>query len=179
MLSKAGIARRLGIARNTVTSALESDRPPRYERTPAGSLVDVVEPHVRALLAEFPRMPATVIAERIGWTHSLTILKDRVRELRPLFLPPDPAGPPGVHPRRARAVRPVVPTRADPGRRRRGTGAAGAGDDVRVLAGDGRGDDPLPQSRGHPGGDVGDHRRVGSLSPHAGVGPRGRDRRGR
>ena len=36
-------------------------------------------------------MPATVIAERIGWTHSLTILKDRVRELRPLFLPPDPA----------------------------------------------------------------------------------------
>jgi Mu transposase-like protein len=53
--------------------------------------VDVVEPKVRALLAEFPRMPATVIAERIGWTHSLTILKDRVRELRPLFLPPDPA----------------------------------------------------------------------------------------
>lgn len=36
-------------------------------------------------------MPATVIAERIGWTHLLTILKDRVRELRPLFLPPDPA----------------------------------------------------------------------------------------
>jgi hypothetical protein len=36
-------------------------------------------------------MPATVIAERIGWTRSLTILKDRVRELRPLFLPPDPA----------------------------------------------------------------------------------------
>jgi len=32
-----------------------------------------------------------VIAERIGWTHSLTILKDRVRQLRPLFLPPDPA----------------------------------------------------------------------------------------
>jgi hypothetical protein len=52
--------------------------------------VDVVEPQVRALLAEFPRMPATVIGERIGWTHSLTVLKDRVRELRPLFLPPDP-----------------------------------------------------------------------------------------
>jgi hypothetical protein len=29
--------------------------------------VDAVEPRVRALLAEFPRMPATVIAERIGW----------------------------------------------------------------------------------------------------------------
>jgi hypothetical protein len=35
--------------------------------------VYVVEAQVRALLAEFPRMPATVIAERIGWTHSLTI----------------------------------------------------------------------------------------------------------
>jgi transposase len=36
-------------------------------------------------------MPATVIAERIGWTRSLTVLKDRVRELRPAYLPPDPA----------------------------------------------------------------------------------------
>lgn len=35
-------------------------------------------------------MPATVIAERIGWTRSLTVLKDRVRQLRPLFIPPDP-----------------------------------------------------------------------------------------
>ena len=37
-------------------------------------------------------MPATVIAERIGWDRSMTVLKDRVRELRPLFVPPDPAG---------------------------------------------------------------------------------------
>jgi transposase len=36
-------------------------------------------------------MPATVIAERIGWTRSLTVLKDRVRELRPAYLPADPA----------------------------------------------------------------------------------------
>ena len=36
-------------------------------------------------------MPVTVIAERIGWTRSLTVLKDQVRELRPLFAPPDPA----------------------------------------------------------------------------------------
>jgi transposase len=39
-----------------------------------------------------PRMPATVIAERIGWTRSMTVLKDRVRDLRPLYLPPDPSG---------------------------------------------------------------------------------------
>jgi hypothetical protein len=90
-LSKSAISRRLGIARNTVASALESERPPRYQRRPVGSLVDAVEPRIRLLLAEFPTMPATVIAERIGWTHSLTILKDRVRELRPLFLGVDPA----------------------------------------------------------------------------------------
>ena len=36
-------------------------------------------------------MPATVIAERIGRDRSITVLKDRVRELRPYYLPPDPA----------------------------------------------------------------------------------------
>lgn len=90
-ISQAGIARMLGISRNTVAKALASDRPPKYERAPAGSCVDAVEPQIRSLLAEFPRMPATVIAERIGWTRSLTVLKDRVRQLRPLFVPPDPA----------------------------------------------------------------------------------------
>lgn len=74
-----------------MASALASDRPPRYEREPAGSLVDAVEGRVRLLLAEHPRMPATVIAERIGWTHSLTILRDRVREIRPLFVGIDPS----------------------------------------------------------------------------------------
>jgi transposase len=37
-------------------------------------------------------MPATVIAERIGWTRGLTVFKERVAELRPVYLPPDPAG---------------------------------------------------------------------------------------
>ena len=32
-----------------------------------GSIVDAVEPQIRELLAEWPTMPATVIAERIGW----------------------------------------------------------------------------------------------------------------
>jgi hypothetical protein len=42
-------------------------------------------------LREYPRMPATVIAERVGWQRSITVLRDRVRELRPVYLPPDPA----------------------------------------------------------------------------------------
>lgn len=36
-------------------------------------------------------MPATVIAERIGWDRGLTVLKERVRELRPAYRPVDPA----------------------------------------------------------------------------------------
>ncbi len=84
------IARRLGVARNTVRTALRSDQPPRYEREGKGSLVDAVEPRMLELLREFPDMPATVIAERVGWRHSITVLRDRVAELRPLFVPPDP-----------------------------------------------------------------------------------------
>ena len=85
------IARRLGVARNTVRAALRSDAPPKYERTPQGSIVDAVEPEIRRLLKETPDMAATVIAERIGWTRGMTVLRDRVAELRPLFLPPDPS----------------------------------------------------------------------------------------
>ena len=85
------VARMMGVSKNTVKRALADDGPPRYERTPRGSIVDEVEPRIRELLAAWPTMPATVIAERIGWTRGLTVLKDRVRELRPVYLPPDPA----------------------------------------------------------------------------------------
>ena len=85
------IARTLGISRNTVRSALESDGPPKYQRKPAGSSVDAFEPRIRELLRAYPAMPATVIAEPVGWERGLTVLKDRVRELRPAYLPPDPA----------------------------------------------------------------------------------------
>jgi transposase len=53
--------------------------------------VDSVEPQIRALLQDCPSMPATVVAERVGWSRSLTVLRTRVRALRPLYLPPDPA----------------------------------------------------------------------------------------
>jgi transposase len=86
------IARVLGVSRNTVRTAVASEAPPKYERPSRGSIVDEVEPRVRELLQAFPTMPATVIAERIGWTRGLTVLKERVAELRPVYLPPDPAG---------------------------------------------------------------------------------------
>ena len=85
------IARVMGCSKNTVKRALAADGPPRYERARQGSVVDAVEPQIRELLAAWPRMPATVIAARIGWTRGLTVLKDRIRELRPAYRPPDPA----------------------------------------------------------------------------------------
>ena len=85
------IARVLGISKNTVKAALASDQAPKYERRQAGSIVDEVEPRIRELLQTYPRMPATVIAERIGWTRSIRVLSARVAELRPVYLPPDPA----------------------------------------------------------------------------------------
>ena len=85
------IARRLGISKNTVKRALAVAEPPVYRRAGRGSIVDAVEPQVRELLKEFPDMPATVIAERIGWERSLTVLKERIRVLRPDYKPADPA----------------------------------------------------------------------------------------
>lgn len=85
------IARVLGISRNTVRSALASDGPPRYVRRPMGSVVDAFEPRIRELLQAVPTMPSTVIAERIGWPYSIRTLSGRVAELRPVYLPPDPA----------------------------------------------------------------------------------------
>jgi transposase len=85
------IARLMGCSRNTVKAALASDGPLQYERVRSGSLVDAYEPRIRELLAAFPRMPATVIAERIGWPYSIRTLSGRVAELRPAYLPPDPA----------------------------------------------------------------------------------------
>ena len=85
------IVRHLGVARNTVRAALASEGPPSYQRPAKGSLVDAVEQEVRKLLRVDAKMPATVIAERIGWEHSITILKDRLRQIRPEYAGVDPA----------------------------------------------------------------------------------------
>jgi transposase len=84
------IARKLGISKNTVRKALRAREVPRYQRPPRGSIADAAEPAIRAQLALCPTMPATVIAERIGWERSVTVLRERVAQLRPFYLPPDP-----------------------------------------------------------------------------------------
>jgi transposase len=85
------VARDLGIGRSTVERALASDRPPKYERAVVPTAFTPFEPLVRQLLVRHPDMAATVIAERVGWTGSITWFRDNVRRLRPEHRPVDPA----------------------------------------------------------------------------------------
>ena len=85
------IVRQLGISRNAVRRALANDSPPSYARLCEG------------LGGRRGRAPGSGAAasdahdaghgdrraDRVE--YGLTVLKDRVRELRPYFLPPDPA----------------------------------------------------------------------------------------
>jgi Helix-turn-helix domain of resolvase len=85
------VARQLGIGRSTVARAVASEVPPKYERRPAATSFSPFEARVRALLAEFPEMPATVIAERVGWDGSMSWFRENVARLRPEHRRPDPA----------------------------------------------------------------------------------------
>jgi hypothetical protein len=70
------VARDLGVGRATVARASSSDRPPKYERATVSTSFIAFEPAVRQLLAATLDMPATVIAERVGWTGSITWFRD-------------------------------------------------------------------------------------------------------
>jgi transposase len=90
-LSQAAIARQLALSRDTVANALRSEAPPRYERAPVTtSAWALVEPAVRALLGQFPTMPATVIAQRVGWSGGHSWFAENVARIRPEYAPADP-----------------------------------------------------------------------------------------
>ncbi|GAA4898966.1 IS21-like element ISMbo1 family transposase [Tessaracoccus lubricantis] len=89
---KATIARRLGISRTTVIRAVASDGPPKYDRKPkTATSFTPFEAQVRYLLEETPDMPATVLAERVGWTGSIRWFRDNVNRLRVEHRRIDPA----------------------------------------------------------------------------------------
>ena len=71
--------------------AVASGRPPKYERPAVSTSFTPFEPLVRQLITTTPEMPATVIAERVGWTGSITWFRDHVRRLRPEHRPVDPS----------------------------------------------------------------------------------------
>src|SRR4051794_41683698 len=81
------IARRLGISRNTVDKLIEATEPPKYERAPAGSMLDPLEPVLRRLLAEWPEIKAPRVTEILradyGYAGSVDLVKKRLARLRP------------------------------------------------------------------------------------------------
>jgi hypothetical protein len=48
-------------------------------------VIYLFEPQIRELLANWPMMPTTLIAERIGWNQSMQILAEQVAELRLIY----------------------------------------------------------------------------------------------
>ncbi len=89
--SKREIGRLVGVSRGTVERALGTDRLPKYQRPAVGSGFDAFAPQVRALLAVTPTMPASTLAERVGWLGSASVFRDKVAGVRPEYVPPDPA----------------------------------------------------------------------------------------
>jgi transposase len=77
------------MSRNTVTRLLGLGEPPRYERAAAGSKLDPHKGSIAAMLDVDPRVPATVIIEHLrrdGYEGGITILKDYLVGVRPLFV---------------------------------------------------------------------------------------------
>jgi hypothetical protein len=86
---KTQIAERLQIFRNTVAKAVASTEPPVYERAPVeATSFSPFEERVRELLAEFPEMPATVLAERVDWVGSPSWFGENVARFASGAVPP-------------------------------------------------------------------------------------------
>jgi len=81
------IAKRLHMSRKTVRKILGRHRaPPKPAGDPRGSILDPYEPAIRAVLDDTPEMLAPAVLERLrplGYTGGVTILRDRLRHLRP------------------------------------------------------------------------------------------------
>ena len=81
-------------------------------------------------------MPATVIAERVGWERGLRCSRSGSRELRPVYLPPDPASRTTYLPGEIAQFDFWFPDNRVAGRVRAGPhreGVAGVDDGLRVL----------------------------------------------
>ena len=108
-------------------------------------------------------MPATVIAERIGWERSITVLRDRVRELRPAYLPVDPASRTAYDPGELAQCDLWFPPVAVPLGVRAGRGQPAGAGAVGLLAVAVRGDDLLAGIRRPDRGPVGGALQLGAV----------------
>jgi len=95
---QAQIARQLGISRNTVARAIASSDPPSYLRAPVATSFGPFQQRVRDLLGATWSMPATVLAQRVGWSGSASWFRENVAAIRPDYAPTDPADRIVYHP---------------------------------------------------------------------------------
>ena len=88
-LSAREIARRTGLARDTVGRLLAAEMPPSYARSPAGSILDPFKEWICEELKADPKVPSQRLRElagEIGYGGGKTVFDDYVREVRPRFL---------------------------------------------------------------------------------------------
>ena len=91
VVATAGLGRRreaVAVPAAQVALSPDHDRTPRSV-APSSSPPPPPDPQVRELLATWPMMPTTLIAEQIGWDQSMRVLLDRVTELRMEYLDQD------------------------------------------------------------------------------------------
>ena len=85
------LARRFAVQRTTIRRAIRSADPPRYSRPRRRSKLDPFTDEIHRQLKDDPRLPVVrlrELLEPLGYTGGETILKEHVREVRPLFDPP-------------------------------------------------------------------------------------------
>ena len=86
--SKRAIRRLTGAHRDTITRAIASELPPRYERKAAGSKLDPYKEWICERLRADPTIQAQRLREmagELGYEGGKTIFDDYVREVRPRF----------------------------------------------------------------------------------------------
>ncbi len=87
--SKRAIHRLTGVHRDTITRALISDRPPKYERVSTGSKLDPFKEWICEQLRVDPSIQSLRLREmavELGYEGGKSIFDDYVREVRPRFL---------------------------------------------------------------------------------------------
>jgi hypothetical protein len=86
--SKRAIRRLTGAHRDTITRAIESGTPPKYERKATGSMLDPFKEWVCEQLCADPTIQSQRLREmaaELGYGGGKTIFDDYVREVRPRF----------------------------------------------------------------------------------------------
>jgi transposase len=85
------LARRTGMSRNTIRSALRSSTAPKYSRSAPVSKLDPFKDEIHRLLKADAKLTGQRVRELIaplGYAGGKTIVDDYLRQVRPLFDPP-------------------------------------------------------------------------------------------